>query len=140
MVYAIIDAMSDIEELITVAYGESPDELVRWFVDEVRDTADMYLSQSEDFEQMEKACQNLEILCEEDCGTAISDVDGITVEIAGVSVSVLGAFDNYDEMKESLLSIISEKPKFKKIVVPDNSQEDEKIIDNLNSELIRHGI
>ena len=99
-----------------------------------------YLSQEKDFEQMEKACSNLEILCEEDCGTALSDVDGVTIEIAGISVSVLGAYENYDDMKESLYYIISDKPKFKNIVVPDNQDEDERVIDKLNSDLIRHGI
>ena len=42
MVYAIIDAMSDIEELITVAYGETPSDLMRWYVDEVFITGERF--------------------------------------------------------------------------------------------------
>lgn len=137
MVYAIIDAVSDVEELITVAYGDRAYELARWFIDEVKDTADMYLSAQEDFDTVDKACEDLEVLCEDEDSSEVADIDGITVEAGEISVSVIGAYHSYEEMKAGLEAFISEKPKFKKIKVPDNLYEDEKLIDKLNSELIR---
>ena len=139
MVYAIIDAVSDVEELITVAYGEKASELARWFIDEVKDTGDMYLSDEADFETLDNACEQLEILCEED-SSDVSDIDGITVEAGAISVSVIGSYHTYEEMKSGLEAFISEKPKFKKIKVPDNLYEDRGLIDKLNSELIRNAI
>ena len=140
MVYAIIDAVSDVEELITVAYGDRASELARWFIDEVKDTADMYLSDSEDFDEVDSACDKLEILCEDEDSAEVQDIDGLTIEAGAISVSVIGAYHTYEEMKAGLESFISEKPKFKKIRVPDNLYEDEKLIDKLNSELIRSSI
>lgn len=140
MVYAIIDANSDVEELITVAYGERASDLARWFIDEVKDTADMYLSEDADFETVDDSCEKLEILCDDDADTVVGDVDGLTVEAGAISVAVIGAFFNYEDMKTALEQFISEKPKFKKIKVPDNLYEEEKIIDKLNSELIRSSI
>lgn len=140
MVYAIIDANSDIEELITVAYGERASELARWFIDEVKDTADMYLSEESDFAEIDSACEKLEILCEDEDSAEVGDVDGLTIEAGAISVAVIGAFFTYEDMKTALEQFISEKPKFKKIKVPDNLYEDEKIIDKLNSELIRSSI
>ena len=140
MVYAIIDALSDIEELITVAYGDRASDLAIWFIDEVKDTADMYLSSEDDFVQVDKACKSLEILCEDEDATEVSDLDGITVEAGDISVSVIGAYHSYEEMKEALEAFISEKPKFKKISIPENPYEDESIIDKINSELIKNGI
>ena len=68
MVYAVIDAISGAneEELITVAYAETPAQLAEWFIGEVNDTADMYLSANEDFEQIEKSVSMLEVLCDKD--------------------------------------------------------------------------
>lgn len=140
MVYAIIDALSDIEELITVAYGDRASDLASWFIDEVKDTADMYLSAESDFALIDKACESLEVLCEDEDSTEISDLDGITVEAGDISVSVIGAYHTYEEMKEALEAFISEKPKFKKISVPENPYEDESVIDKINSELIKNGI
>lgn len=140
MVYAIIDAVSNVEELITVAYGECASELASWFIDEVNDTADMYLSDENDFELVEKACESLGVLCEDDDCINLSDIDGITVEAGGISLSIVGAYHTYEEMKNGLESFLSEKPKFKKIKIPDNPYEDETIIDKINSELIRNGI
>ena len=140
MVYAIIDAVSDVEELITVAYGETASELARWFIDEVKDTSDMYLSKDEDFELVDKACESLEILCEDEESAEVRDIDGITVEAGDISVSVIGAYHTYEEMKAGLEAFISEKPKFKKIKIPDNPYEDENIIDKINSELIKSGL
>lgn len=137
MVYAIIDAVSDVEELITVAYGDRASELARWFIDEVKDTADMYLSENEDFEMIDKACDSLEVLCEDEDSAEVSDIGGLTVEAGSISVCVIGAYHTYEEMKAELEAFISEKPKFKKVKVPENLYEDEKLIDKLNSELIR---
>lgn len=139
MVYAIIDAVSDVEELITVAYGEQANELARWFIDEVNDSADMYLSEESDFILIDKACESLSVLCEEDC-IQLSDVDGIMVEAGGISLSVVGVYYTYEEMKQGLEEFLSDKPKFKKIKIPDNPYEDEAVIDKINSELIRNGI
>ncbi len=140
MVYAIIDAVSDVEELITIAYGNRASELARWFIDEVKDTADMYLSENEDFDLIDKACDSLEVLCEDEDSAEVSDISGLTVEAGSVSVSVIGAYHTYEEMKAELEVFISEKPKFKKVNIPENTYEDEKIIDKLNSELIRSSI
>ncbi len=140
MVYAIIDAVSDIEELITVAYGKHPSELARWFIDEVNDTADMYLSDESDFALVDEACESLAVLCEDEDCIQLSDVDGITVEAGGISLSVVGAYHTYEEMKQALEAFLSDKPKFKKIKIPDNPYEDETVIDKINSELIRNGI
>lgn len=140
MLYAIIDAISDVEELITVAYGKSVSELARWFVDEVKDTADMYLSEESDFTLIDEACESLSVMCEADDCINLSDVDGIIVEAGGISLSVVGAYYTYEEMKSALESFLSEKPKFKKIKIPDNPYEDETVIDRINSELIRNGI
>lgn len=140
MVYAVIDAVSDVEELITVAYGERAYELARWFIDEVKDTADMYLSEESDFDTVDNACSQLEVLCEEEDSSDVSDIAGLTVEAGAISVSVIGAYHTYEEMKAGLEEFISEKPKFKKIKVPDNINEDLKLIDKLNSELIRSSI
>lgn len=137
MVYAIIDAVSDVEELITVAYGERASELARWFIDEVKDTADMYLSAQKDFDTVDKACEDMEILCEDEDSADVADIDGLTVEAGEISVSVIGAYHTYEEMKAGIEAFISEKPKFKKIKVPENLYEDVKLIDKLNSELIR---
>lgn len=140
MVYAIIDAVSDIEELITVAYGETASELARWFIDEVKDTSDMYLSKDEDFALVDKACESLEFLCEDDESAEVGDIDGITVEAGDISVSVIGAYHTYEDMKSGLEAFISEKSKFKKIKIPDNPYEDENLIDKINSELIKSGL
>lgn len=140
MVYAIIDAAADIEELITVAYAERASELARWFIDEVKDTADMYLSENSDFEIVDKACESLEVLCEDEDCTQLSDIDGIVVEAGNISLSVVGAYATYDEMKEALAVFLSDKPKFKKINIPENPTEETDVIDKINSELIRNGI
>ena len=140
MVYAIIDAVSDIEELITVAYAERASELAKWFIDEVKDTADMYLSEQSDFDIVDKACESLEVLCEDEDCTQLSDVDGIVVEAGNISLSVIGAYETYNDMKQALSEFISDKPKFKKINIPENPTEDTDIVDKINSELIRNGI
>ena len=140
MVYAVIDAVSEVEELITVAYGEQASDLARWFIDEVNDTADMYLSEESDFALVAEACESFEVLCEDEDCIQVSDVDGITVEVGGISLSVVGAYYTYEEMKSGLEAILSEKPKFKKIKIPDNPHEDISVIDKINSELIRNGI
>lgn len=140
MVYAIIDAISDVEELITVAYGNTACELARWFIDEVKDTADMYLSAKEDFDTVDTACESLEILCEDDDAADVTDICGLTVEAGEISVSVIGSYYTYEDMKKALEDFISQKPKFKKIKVPDNLYEDQKLIDKLNADLIRSSI
>ena len=43
-------------------------------------------------------------------------------------------------MKKALGEFLSEKPKYKKIAIPDNPYESEKVIDSLNALLIRSGI
>ena len=140
MVYAIIDAVSDVEELITVAYGNYASDLARWFIDEVKDTADMYLSEPEDFDLIDNACEKLEILCEDTESAEVPDIDGLTIEAGAISVGVVGSYHTYEEMKAGLEKFISDKPKFKKIKVPDNLHESIKVIDALNAELIRGAI
>lgn len=141
MVYAVIDAISGTndEELITVAYAETASQLAEWFIEEVNDTADMYLSANEDFEQIEKSISMLGILCDKD-GCEVSDLTGITVEAGDISVSIIGAYYNYEEMKAGLGEFISEKPKFKKVKIPDNPYEQIKTIDELNSALIKSAL
>lgn len=140
MVYAIINAQSDVEEMITVAHADTPAGLAAWFIDEVRDTADMYLSEDADFEQIEKSLSMLEVLSDKDAEAELSDLDGVTVEAGDISVSVIGTYFNYEEMKKALTDYLSEKPKYKKLAVPDNPYESEKVIDSLNSALIRCGL
>ena len=139
MVYAIIDALSDIEELITVAYAEKPCDLAVWFLEEVNDTADMYLSDDKDFEKLDKIINSMDILTHEDA-CELSDIDGLTVDIADISISVVGAFYNYEEMKNALEEFISDKPKFKAIDVPENPYEKNEVIDNLNRSLVKAAI
>lgn len=139
MVYAIIDALSDIEELITVAYAEKPCDLAVWFLEEVNDTADMYLSDDKDFEKLDKIIDSMDILTHEDA-CELSDIDGLTVDIADISISVIGAFYNYEEMKKALEEFISDKPKFKAIDVPENPYEKNEVIDNLNRSLVKAAI
>lgn len=139
MVYAIIDALSDIEELITVAYAEKPCDLAVWFLEEVNDTADMYLSDDKDFEKLDKILDSMDILTHEDA-CELSDIDGLTVDIADISISVIGAFYNYEEMKKALEEFISDKPKFKAIDVPENPYEKNEVIDNLNRSLVKAAI
>ncbi len=139
MVYAIIDAVSDIEELITVAYAEKPYGLAEWFIEEVRDSADMYLSAEEDFALLDKSIEALAILANEDASD-LDDIDGITVEVSDISVSVIGAYHTYEDMKAGLCAFLSEKPKFKKLVVPDNPYETQTVLDSLNRSLIKCGI
>ena len=139
MVYAIIDALSDIEELITVAYAEKPCDLAVWFLEEVNDTADMYLSDDKDFEKLDKIIDSMNILTHEDA-CELSDIDGLTVDIADISISVIGAFYNYEEMKKALEEFISDKPKFKAIDVPENPYEKNEVIDNLNRSLVKAAI
>ena len=139
MVYAIIDALSDIEELITVAYAEKPCDLAVWFLEEVNDTADMYLSDDKDFEKLDKIINSMDILTHEDA-CELSDIDGLTVDIADISISVIGAFYNYEEMKKALEEFISDKPKFKAIDVPENPYEKNEVIDNLNRSLVKAAI
>lgn len=139
MVYAIIDALSDIEELITVAYAEKPCDLAVWFLEEVNDTADMYLSDDKDFEKLDKIINSMDILTHEDA-CELSDIDGLTVDIADISISVIGAFYNYEEMKKALEEFVSDKPKFKAIDVPENPYEKNEVIDNLNRSLVKAAI
>lgn len=139
MVYAIIDALSDIEELITVAYAEKPCDLAVWFLEEVNDTADMYLSDDKDFEKLDKITNSMDILTHEDA-CELSDIDGLTVDIADISISVIGAFYNYEEMKKALEEFVSDKPKFKKIQVPDNPYESNSVVDSLNRALVKAAI
>lgn len=139
MVYAIIDAVSDIEELISVAYADYPYELAVWFSDEVRDTSDMYLSEESDFEEVDKTLASLEVLHNEDV-CELSDLEGLTVGAADISISILGAYDNYTDMKCALESFLADKPKFKKIAVPSNPDENPEILDRLNRLLIKSGI
>ena len=139
MVYAIIDALSDIEELITVAYAEKPCDLAVWCLEEVNDTADMYLSDEKDFEKLDKIIDSMNILTHEDA-CELSDIDGLTVDIADISISVIGAFYNYEEMKKALEEFISDKPKFKAIDVPENPYEKNEVIDNLNRSLVKAAI
>lgn len=139
MVYAIIDALSDIEELITVAYAEKPCDLAVWFLEEVNDTADMYLSDDKDFEKLDKIIDSMDILTHEDA-CELSDIDGLTVDIADISISVIGAFYNYEEMRKALEEFISDKPKFKAIDVPENPYEKNEVIDNLNRSLVKAAI
>ena len=139
MVYAIIDAVSDIEEMITVAHDARACGLAAWFVDEVRDTADMYLSEEKDFEQVEASLAVLNVLAEDD-SSEIGDLNGMTIEAGDISVSVIGTYYTYEDMKKALGEFLSEKPKYKKIAIPDNPYESEKVIDSLNALLIRSGI
>ena len=139
MVYAIIDAQSDIEEMITVAHAEKPCGLAAWFIDEVRDTADMYLSDDKDFEEIERSLSVLSVLAEDESSDT-DDLNGMTIEAGDISVSVIGTFYTYEDMKKALGEFLSEKPKYKKIVIHDNPYESEKVIDSLNSALIRSGI
>ena len=139
MVYAIIDALSDIEELITVAYAEKPCDLAVWFLEEVNDTADMYLSDDKDFEKLDKIINSMDILTHEDA-CELSDINGLTVDIADISISVIGAFYNYEEMKKALEEFVSDKPKFKAIDVPENPYEKNEVIDNLNRSLVKAAI
>ncbi len=139
MVYAIIDAVSDVEELITVAYAETPSELAKWFVSELCDTADMYLSSEDDMRLVEEACESLSVICEDE-SALLSDVDGIVVEAGTISLCVAGAYYNYEDMKRGLLEFISDKPAYKKLNVPDNENESIKILDDLNAELIRYSL
>ena len=109
MVYAIIDAVSDVEELITVAYGDRAYELARWFIDEVKDTADMYLSAQEDFDTVDKACEDLEVLCEDEDSSEVADIDGITVEAIDEKFSLLaGACRSSANRIEKLVNNIAE--------------------------------
>ena len=139
IVYAIIAAPRDIEELITVAYAEKPCDLAVWFLEEVNDTADMYLSDDKDFEKLDKITNSMDILTHEDA-CELSDIDGLTVDIADISISVIGAFYNYEEMKNALEEFISDKPKFKAIDVPENPYEKNEVIDNLNRSLVKAAI
>lgn len=70
----------------------------------------------------------------------LSDIDGLTVDIADISISVVGAFYNYEEMKNALEEFISDKPKFKAIDVPENPYEKNEVIDNLNRSLVKAAI
>ncbi len=140
MIYAIIEAASDVEELITVAYGEKASDVAAWFVDEVRDTAEMYLSEPSDFEKLDEVCGSLSVLCDEDADTGTDDLDGVYVEVGGITVSLVGAFDGYAAMKTALTVYLSEKPKFKKLTIPDNPSEDTAVTDTLNAALIRCGL
>ena len=140
MVYAIIDANSDYEEMITVAYGERPCDAARWFIDEVNDTAQMYLAEQADFDELDKVLSHMEILADEDAESTVDDLDGLTVEVGGISVAVIGSYYNYEDMKSALAAFLSDKPKYKKLAVPDNEFESIKVLDELNAALIRCGL
>lgn len=101
MVYAIIDAQSDIEEMITVAHAEKPCGLAAWFIDEVRDTADMYLSDDKDFEEIERSLSVLSVLAEDESSDT-DDLNGMTIEAGDISVSVIGTFYTYEDMKKEI--------------------------------------
>ena len=136
MVYAIIDAVSDVEELITVAYAETPCELAKWFAAELRENADMYLSSDSDFALVDEACESINVICDDE-NADLSDVDGIVVEAGDISLSVVGAYYTYEDMKAGLLEFLSDKPAYSKVNVPDNENESIKTLDELNAELIR---
>lgn len=140
MVYAIIDANSDYEEMITVAYGERACDAARWFIDEVNDTAQMYLAEQADFDELDKVLTSMEVLADEDSDSTVDDLDGLTVEVGGISVAVVGSFYNYEDMKAALVTFLSDKPKYKKLAVPDNESESVRVIDDLNASLIRCGL
>ena len=99
----------------------------------------MYLSADKDFEQIEASLSVLSVLAEDD-SSEISDLAGMTIEVSDISVSVIGAFYTYEDMKKALGKFLSEKPKYKKLVIPDNPYESEKVLDSLNASLIRSGI
>lgn len=146
MVYAILHAASDHEELITVAHGDTAEDLARWFIDELQDTADMYLTEDADFEKLEKIVENLEVLCDSSSSFAVTDADSLevvanlTVEVGEIALAVVGAYETYDGFAEGLREYLADKPAFRHVDVPDDADGDIEALDKLNASLIRSGL
>lgn len=59
------------------------------------------MSEDKDFEQIEASLSVLSVLAEDD-SSEISDLTGMTIEVSDISVSVIGAFYTYEDMKKAL--------------------------------------
>lgn len=138
MYFAIIDASSDVSRLTTVAYGETVGEVAEWFADEFRENYEMYREETETDEDR-KVLTQCDELCELAQNDAItqSDLEGLAFGIGDITVEVYGVYSDFEEFREGFSNFVSDKPKFKKISLPSEPEDEIKACDEINSLLIR---
>ncbi len=141
MYFAIIDACSDVSRLGTIAYGDNILDIVMWFCDEFKEYYDMY---SDDLEESEK--EDILNQCEELCeiakqdGLSMDDLTGLNFGISDVSVEIIGVYDNIADLKIAFERYVSNKPKYKKIVINTDVSDFVCECDRVNTLLIRESI
>ena len=141
MYFAIIDASSDISRLTTVAYGDTASEVALWFAEEFRDNYEMYANP-------DKAGEHEDVLsqCDDICDLArndaldLSDIDGLSFTVGDIDVSVVGAYETYEEFREGFLAFIDDKPKYKKILPEEYPDDEINECDRINTLLVRASI
>ena len=141
MYFAIIDASSDISRLTTVAYGDTVAEIALWFAEEFRDNYEMYANSDESIahEEVLSQCEELCELARND-GLDISDIEGLSFTVDDIDVSVVGAYESYEDFREGFLAFIDDKPKYKKIVPEEYTDDEANECDRINTLLVRASI
>ncbi len=141
MYFAIIDASSDISRLTTVAFGESAGDIALWFAQEFRDNFEMYANPDEaaSNESVLAQCEELCELAENDA-LGLSDVEGLSFEVADISVEVVGVYESYEDFCSGFENYVDDKPKYKKIVPRQNPEDEEAECDRINTLLVRASI
>jgi len=141
MYFAIIDASSDISRLTTIAYGDTASEVALWFAEEFRDNYEMYANPDEAGEHEDVLSQ-----CDDICDLArndaldLSDIDGLSFTVGDIDVSVVGAYETYEDFREGFLAFIDDKPKYKKILPEEYPDDEINECDRINTLLVRASI
>lgn len=141
MYYAIIDSMSDVSRLATVAYGVKLSDVAEWFVAELKDTYEMYNdgTTNEDDEKVLKQCEDLLDMAKADALEKI-DLEGLSFAVCDISVELYGIYDTYEEFTSAFLEFVKDKPKYVKIKPETNPEYILAECDRLNALLVRASI
>ena len=141
MYFAIIDASSDISRLTTVAYGDTVGEIALWFAEEFRDNYEMYANpdEAEEHEDVLSQCDDICDLAQNDA-LSLSDIDGLSFTVGDIDVSVVGAYETYEDFREGFLAFTDDKPKYKKILPEEYPDDEANECDRINTLLVRASI
>ncbi len=141
MYYAIIDAMSDVSRLPTVAYGARLSDIAEWFAAELKDTYEMYNdgTTSEDDEKVMSQCDDLLELAKSEV-LERDDLEGLSFAVCDISVELYGIYETFEEFTEAFLAFVKDKPKYVKIAPQETPSDILAECDRLNSLLVRASI
>lgn len=141
MYFAIIDASSEISRLSTVAFGESAGQIAMWFVEEFRETYEMY-SNPDETDQHEDVLRQSDELYElaQNDALDLSDISGLSFSVEDIVVEIVGVYESFEDFCDGFESFVDDKPKYKKIIPQRNTLDPVVECDRINTLLVRASI